>query len=159
MDTENKQEIEYHWAIKAFQHSMVYSKLVTGIKSSKIKLTAIDEELYHAFRRVFPSLNIQLINEDEFTSQKSVWRDLIDEFKDRVKDYNYGTLLRLDCQQLYSETNSFFATRIQFLFVEIARLREGLNDGLFGLKLEEEEEEEDQIQLKELETQIIEHLK
>lgn len=44
-----------------------------------------------------------------------------------VEDFNYGTLLRLDCSQGYTEENTIFAPRIQFFAIEIARNREGHN--------------------------------
>lgn len=77
-----------------------------------------------------------------------------------MEDFNYGTLLRLDCEKDYSEDNTIFgelgmsqwtkrrlsgqkvnimflvisATRVQFFAVEIARNREGHNDTVFTSK-------------------------
>ena len=36
------------------------------------------------------------------------WRELIERFKDKVEDYNYGSLLRLDSSQGYTQENSTF---------------------------------------------------
>ena len=36
------------------------------------------------------------------------WRAFIEQFKDKVEDYNYGTLLRLDCNKGYTQENSTF---------------------------------------------------
>ena len=50
--------------------------------------------------------------------------------KEVVEDFNFATLLRLDCTGDYSEANTILVTRAQFVAIEIARNREGLNDGL-----------------------------
>ncbi|KAG7231967.1 hypothetical protein INR49_010050 [Caranx melampygus] len=51
-----------------------------------------------------------------------------------VEDFNYGTLLRLDCEKDYTEENTIFATRVQFFAIEIARNREGFNDAVYKAK-------------------------
>ncbi|NXR88964.1 PBDC1 protein, partial [Hypocryptadius cinnamomeus] len=56
------------------------------------------------------------------------WRPFCLAFEGVVEDFNFGTLLRLDARGKYSEENTIFATRIQFLAIEIARNREGCND-------------------------------
>ncbi|NXB77552.1 PBDC1 protein, partial [Donacobius atricapilla] len=60
------------------------------------------------------------------------WRPFCLRFEGLVEDFNFGTLLRLDSRREYSEENTIFATRIQFLAVEIARNREGCNDRVYG---------------------------
>lgn len=58
-----------------------------------------------------------------------------------VEDFNYGTLLRLNCSQGYTEENTIFAPRIQFFAIEIARNREGYNKAVYtGIKDKEEKE-------------------
>lgn len=75
---------------------------------------------------------------------KVKWRMFCERFKDIIEDYNFGTLLRTDCAGEYSENNSMLVPRIQFLAIELARNREGLNDGLRdkykGQKTAKEEE-------------------
>ena len=34
-------------------------------------------------------------------------------YEKKVKDYNFGSLIRTDARQEYSETNTIFVTRIQ----------------------------------------------
>jgi len=58
-----------------------------------------------------------------------------------VEDFNYGTLLRLDCSQGYTEENTIFAPRIQFFAIEIARNREGYNKAVYTSVHDEEEKE------------------
>ena len=48
-------------------------------------------------------------------------------FEYHVEDYNFGTLLRLDCKDGYSEANTTLVPRVQFLAIEVARNRQGLN--------------------------------
>lgn len=92
-----------------------------------------------------------------------IWRPFCNQFEGLVEDFNYGTLLRLDCEKDYTEENTIFgmpashggkyscktlqkcltsfflsfllsATRAQFFAIEIARNREGYNDSLFMSK-------------------------
>lgn len=58
------------------------------------------------------------------------WRPFSEQFKELVEDYNIGTLLRADCEGDYSEENSILTTRIQFYAIELARNKEGFNDGI-----------------------------
>jgi hypothetical protein len=50
--------------------------------------------------------------------------------KSAVKDFNFGTLLRLRASGDYEPENTVVVSRIQFLAIEIARNREGANDAL-----------------------------
>lgn len=61
---------------------------------------------------------------------KSKWRPFCEQFKDIVEDFSMGTLLRSDCIEEYTEKNSILSTRIQFYAIELARNREGHNDGI-----------------------------
>ena len=62
---------------------------------------------------------------------KEKWRNWCEQYKERVQDYNFGTLLRLDPAEDYTEKNSCFALRVQFLAIEIARNKEGKNQKIF----------------------------
>lgn len=91
------------------------------------------------------------------------WRPFCNKFEGTVEDFNYGTLLRLDCEKDYTEENTIFgeititvlnitmlyfvalklnhfsiictaATRIQFFAIEIARNREGYNTAVYKSK-------------------------
>ena len=59
------------------------------------------------------------------------WRDWCETFK-HVEDYSFATLLRLDAAGDYSEENSIIVTKVQFYAIELARNREGHNDGVRG---------------------------
>jgi len=56
------------------------------------------------------------------------WRNFIQSYQQKVQDYNFGSLLRASSRGEYDEENTIFVTRIQFLAIEIARNRLGLND-------------------------------
>ena len=95
-----------------------------------IKLTPIDDEIYTAFRKEFPDLDIENIREmEDFKSEaaKAKWRPFINSFENRVQDFNFGTMLRNRPREDYGPDNAFFVTRFQFFCVEIARNREGYN--------------------------------
>lgn len=49
----------------------------------------------------------QLLKES-FVPTRQRWRPFCNQFEGLVEDFNYGTLLRLDCQKGYSEENSIF---------------------------------------------------
>lgn len=57
-----------------------------------------------------------------------MWRPFCEQFKDEVEEYSFGTLLRLDCTDEFSQENTTLVPRIQFYAIEIARNREGSND-------------------------------
>lgn len=64
------------------------------------------------------------------TKGKDKWRPFCEKFKEIVEDYSFGTLLRADATKDYSEENTILVIRIQFYAIELARNREGVNDGL-----------------------------
>jgi len=68
-----------------------------------------------------------IINHHQLLHQK--WRPFCDSFK-HVEDFSFATLLRLDSTGDYSEANSIIVTKIQFYAIEVARNREGCNDGV-----------------------------
>ncbi|KAH7825469.1 putative protein PBDC1 [Monocercomonoides exilis] len=128
----NDVRIEQEWAVQAVKYSEVYMKLLKAIEPEKLKLSPIDDEIYRRFREVFPSLNVEHLDEDEMKSKagKEKWRPLLMEFKGRVKDWDLGTLLRIDSKKDMSEENSTIAPRIQFLCIELARNKEGFNKAI-----------------------------
>ncbi|KAH0623009.1 hypothetical protein JD844_030894 [Phrynosoma platyrhinos] len=86
------------------------------------------------FRKVFKDLRIDLLDQEDLKSEpaKEKWRPFCLQFDGVVEDFNYGTLLRLDCRKEYTEENTIFATRIQFFAIEIARNREGYNSVVYN---------------------------
>ncbi|TPX41679.1 hypothetical protein SeMB42_g05468 [Synchytrium endobioticum] len=126
----NHPDIEKQWAVKAMHQAETYFKLLTAVDPLKLKLTRVDDELYADFRSNFPDLDMHKLNVDsDFKSEKAKakWRDFIIKYEKKVNDYNFGTLLRINADEEYTEENTFFVTRLQFYAVEIARNREGFN--------------------------------
>uniref|UniRef100_A0A183ASV3 Polysacc_synt_4 domain-containing protein n=1 Tax=Echinostoma caproni TaxID=27848 RepID=A0A183ASV3_9TREM len=65
------------------------------------------------------------------------WRDFCNKFEDKVDDFNFATLFRLDASKGYNEDNTCIVPRIQFLALEIARNRQGVNKSELLRKLQE----------------------
>jgi hypothetical protein len=151
----NDPTIEGLWAIKAVDHMQIYFNLISSIPPKLLKLTPKDDLIYEEFRKQFPDLGVQKVDTNclKTDEAKAKWRPFCNHFEGQVEDFNYATMLRLDCGQDYSEENSIVVPRVQFLAIEIARNREGFNDAIrekFGKKkpLEEEpiQEKSDQIE-------------
>ncbi|XP_059478546.1 protein PBDC1 [Neocloeon triangulifer] len=124
----NDPSIETMWAIKAFEHAEVYFNLLCSVDTKHLRLTPFDDEIYKMFREEFPDLKVNHLTEDVLKNNnaKEIWRNFCAKFQ-WFEDFSYGTLLRLDCSDDYSEENSILVTRIQFLAIELARNREGNN--------------------------------
>ncbi|KAJ2365649.1 hypothetical protein IW150_006157 [Coemansia sp. RSA 2607] len=131
-ETGNMAEMEMQWAVKAMHHAETYMKLLKTVGGNNFKLTAIDDELYADFKKNFPDLNIEKLDESEFKTEvsKAKWRDFINKYENRVTDFNFGSLVRIDCKGDYTEDNTMFVMRTQFYCIEIARNKEGLNDSI-----------------------------
>ncbi|XP_065649309.1 protein PBDC1 isoform X2 [Hydra vulgaris] len=125
----NDSSVELLWAMKAHKHAEVYMKLLKAVDSSKVKLTKYDDLIYRMFKKDFSDINVEQLDEDMFKSKtaKEKWRPFCEDFKGKIESYNFGTLIRKNVHEDYSEDNSFLTTRIQFLAVEIVRNRHGLN--------------------------------
>ncbi|XP_021352283.1 protein PBDC1-like [Mizuhopecten yessoensis] len=125
----NDASLEMQWAMKAYHHAETYFNLLCSVDSSLLKLTNKDDEIYKNFRQAFPNMAIDVLKEDELktTDAKSTWRPFVQSYEGEVEDYNFGTLVRKDCTGDISDDNTVLVLRIQFLAIEIARNREGLN--------------------------------
>ncbi|XP_035297529.1 protein PBDC1-like [Cricetulus griseus] len=118
----NVPDIEMAWAMRAMQHAEVYYKLISSIDPQFLKLTKVDDQIYSEFRGNLEKLRVDALDPEELKSEsaKEKWRPFCLKFEGIVEDYNYGTLLRLDCSHGYTEENTIFAPRIQFFAIEIA---------------------------------------
>ncbi|KAI0827468.1 DUF757-domain-containing protein [Trametes gibbosa] len=139
-NAQNLVEIEKQFAVKA-----TYWNLLEKVSPRDLKLTKIDDEIFEHALKAFPELveddnaKLTVIDEEWMKSEsgKTRWRDFIQQYEKKVKDYNFGSLIRTDARQEYSETNTIFVTRIQFYVYEIARNRLGLNDRAHEIAKEE----------------------
>ncbi|KAF9199435.1 hypothetical protein BGZ49_010459, partial [Haplosporangium sp. Z 27] len=112
-ELEQLQEIEKQWAVKAMHHAETYFKLLEAIDGSKLKLTKIDDEIYEDFINTFgKDFKIDVLDEaKDFKSpeMKEKWRNFINRYEGgKVTDYNFGSLLRLDASEEYTEKNTIF---------------------------------------------------
>eukprot|EP00727_Mastigamoeba_balamuthi_P012870 m51a1_g8205 hypothetical protein (225) ;mRNA; r:48980-50028 len=134
----NSPDVEAAWAVKAFefaeQHMQWLASVPRNADPRNIRMTGNDDEIIKAFEVMFPGFGVASIKEDDLKSPeaKNKWRPFCMHFEKTVEDYNYGTMLRLDATKDYSEDNCTFAPRVQFLAIEIARLRAGLNKSVMG---------------------------
>lgn len=105
----------------------IYFNILLSVKARELKLTAKDDLIYDTFKADFPNFKIDQIEENTLKSNESKikWREFCNKFENEIEDFNYATMLRLDCTDDYSEANTILVTRIQFLAIEIARNREG----------------------------------
>jgi hypothetical protein len=87
------------------------------------------------YLQVFPDLRVDVLDYDAMKTDaaKSEWRDFFQPYEQRVHQFNFATLLRVNCsdEEGYWEKNTIIVPRIQFLAVEIARNREGHNKKLY----------------------------
>ncbi|KAK9893981.1 DUF757-domain-containing protein [Cystobasidium minutum MCA 4210] len=133
----NNEEIEKQFAVACMDHAEAYWKLLTSIKPGSLKLTPHDDKLSADFLHHFPEFDdnarLSKVTDDDLktAAAKHKWRTFMKEWEKDVEDYNFGTLLRSDCTDEYTESNSIFVLRIQFLVFEILRNRRGLNDAVY----------------------------
>uniref|UniRef100_A0A8C6J407 Polysaccharide biosynthesis domain-containing protein n=1 Tax=Melopsittacus undulatus TaxID=13146 RepID=A0A8C6J407_MELUD len=140
----NDPRVELAWAIKAHQHAEIYFNLISSVDPKFLNLTKVDDQIYSEFRATFRDLRVEVLDPEELKSEpaKEKWRPFCLRFQGLVEDFNYGTLLRLDCRGGYTDDNSIFATRIQFFAIEIARNREGWNSAVYSRAREPAAQEE-----------------
>ncbi|XP_030387220.1 protein PBDC1 [Scaptodrosophila lebanonensis] len=125
----NDSLVEEMWAAKALEHAEVHFNLLTSVHPSTLRLTPYDDQIYTTFRQDFPDLNVGFLSDEILKSatEKLKWRQFAEKFN-KMEDYSYGTLMRADASKEFSPDNSIFVFRVQFLAIEIARNREGLNN-------------------------------
>nr|CDS32560.1 protein of unknown function DUF757 [Hymenolepis microstoma] len=127
----NEESVEVSWAIAAYDHAEVYYDILSAVPDARIlRLSPFDDKIYAAFCKAFPDFDVDRFTEDDIKSneKKELWREFCNSFDGVVDDFNRGTLLRLDSSQEYSENNTCIVPRIQYLAIEIARNRRGINN-------------------------------
>ncbi|KAH9928010.1 DUF757-domain-containing protein [Epithele typhae] len=150
-NAQNLVEIEKQFAVKAVEHAQTYWNLLEKVPPRELKLSKIDDEIFEDTLATFPELaenehaKITKLDEDWLKSEtsKKRWREFIARYEKKVKDFNFGSLIRTDAREEYSETNTIFVTRIQFYVFEIARNRLGLNDRAHEIAKEEAAKEKE----------------
>ncbi|KAJ1847932.1 hypothetical protein LPJ70_001286, partial [Coemansia sp. RSA 2708] len=84
-ETGNMAEMEMQWAVKAMHHAETYMKLLKSVGPTKFRLCPIQDELYDDFRKNFPNLKIDKLDEEDFKSEtsKAKWREFINKYEHR----------------------------------------------------------------------------
>ncbi|KAJ8098841.1 putative polysaccharide biosynthesis protein [Lipomyces tetrasporus] len=137
-NADNLEDIEKQFAVKAVMQAQTYWNLLEKVKGSTLRLTRLDDEIYEHFIKDFPEYDsadaVAEINEDDMKSPKGKdrWRKFMNTYEKTVHDFNFGTLLRTGSKDEYEEKTTIFVPRMQFLAVEIARNKHGLNDWIYG---------------------------
>ncbi|KAH9388031.1 Protein pbdc1 [Tyrophagus putrescentiae] len=129
----NDATVEVAWLSTAVRHMEAYYRLISSLKEpASLRLTPNDDLIYGAFREAFPELNVERLTEEAIKSAeaKAKWRQFCNEMEDKVADFNFATMMRLNARLGYSEENSIVVPRAQFVAIEIARNRLGFNDNL-----------------------------
>ncbi|EIE89950.1 hypothetical protein G6F46_003891 [Rhizopus delemar] len=131
-ELEQLEDIEKQWAVKAMHHAETYFKLISAIDPRQLRLTNIDDEILKDFEETFPEIDVVHLDEEQFKSPagKEKWRNFVNKYEKRVNEFNFGSLIRIDCREDYTEQNTMFGVRMQFYAIEIARNKKGLNDSL-----------------------------
>ncbi|PCH36869.1 DUF757-domain-containing protein [Wolfiporia cocos MD-104 SS10] len=148
-NAQNLVEIEKQFAVKAVEHAQTYWNLLEKVEPRNLRLTKFDDEIFEHTMSEFPELSeneyakLTVLDEEWMKSAegKERWRKFIQTYEKKVKDYNFGSLIRTDARDEYGERNTIFVTRIQFYAFEIARNRLGLNDAAHALAKAEAEKE------------------
>ncbi|KAF9001656.1 DUF757-domain-containing protein [Hymenopellis radicata] len=145
-NAQNLVEIEKQFAVKAVEQAQTYWNLLSLVPPRTLKLTAYDDEIYAHVQDAFPEIKTEgwgKLDEDWMKTEdgKKRWRDFCIKYENKIKDYNFGSLIRTDAAGEYGERNTIFVTRIQFYAIEIARNRLGLNDGAHEIAKKEKAEE------------------
>ena len=94
---------------KVFTHSF-------SLAARHLSLHRVDDEIFEHLGTAFPELMVEpydkiaKIDEEAMKSKdgKKRWREFIETYKDKVKDYNFGSLIRTDSKSEYSEDNTIF---------------------------------------------------
>ncbi|GAA5999990.1 ribosome-associated Tef1p biogenesis chaperone CHP1 [Rhodotorula paludigena] len=149
---ENDEGIEMQFAVMCMEQAEAYFGLITKVRPSTLKrLTQWDDEIMEAFEKHFPDYSssddkLRVLDEDEMKSAqgKKRWRDFMMPFEcvfsalsrragitKKIDEFNFGTLIRTNCEDDYTQENSMFGYRLQFYAIEIARNRRGLNDKIW----------------------------
>ncbi|KZT11818.1 DUF757-domain-containing protein [Laetiporus sulphureus 93-53] len=148
-NAQNLVEIEKQFAVKAVEHAQTYWNLLEKVPPKELRLTKLDDEIFEHTMKDFPELAednyAKLVKLDEEWMKspegKERWRQFIQQYEKKVKDYNFGSLIRTDAREEYGEKSTIFVTRIQFYAIEIARNRLGLNNTAHELAKAEAEKE------------------
>ncbi|EWC44667.1 hypothetical protein DRE_06563 [Drechslerella stenobrocha 248] len=131
---ENLDDIEKQFAVKTVMYMQTHWSLLENRRGSELTLTRMDDEVFENFKQTFPELDVsQKIDEDVMKSKagKEKWRNFVNQYEKTIKDFNFGTMLRISPKDEYDQDTTILAVRMQFYAIEIARNKLGLNDWIY----------------------------
>jgi hypothetical protein len=102
-----------------------YWNILEKVKGSSLRLTKFDDEIYAHFQKDFPEIDVSgTLDQDALKSKegKERWRKFMNEYENKVDDYNFGTMLRDSPKAEYGPDTTMMSVRMQFYAIEIARL-------------------------------------
>ncbi|XP_003383281.1 PREDICTED: protein PBDC1-like [Amphimedon queenslandica] len=125
----NNPMIEQLWAIKAIKYAETHMRLLKAADAKSLSLTKYDDEMYQKLQEDFSDIDVKCLDPDSIKSAeaKERWRPFCNSYEEMIQDFNFGTLLRIDPSKDYSEDNTILVPRAQFIAIEVARNRLGLN--------------------------------
>ncbi|CAO3692637.1 unnamed protein product [Rhizopus microsporus] len=99
-------------------HAETYFKLISTVDPRQLRLTSIDDEILQDFETTFPEIKSVHLDEEHFKTPaaKEKWRNFMNKYEKRVKEFNFGSLIRIDCREDYTEQNTMFGVRMQVCF-------------------------------------------
>lgn len=134
LEVENSGEIEMNGIMHAVEYmSDHWNMLVSSNDADALVLTADraeDDRLYREFRAAFGAMDV-LRTESRMLKDprtQETWRAFMMAQDGRMEEFNMISLLRIDATLGYDDENTLLVPRVQFLAIEIARNREGVND-------------------------------
>jgi len=93
-----------------------YWSILERLPGSKLRLTKYDDSILEHFSKDFPDFDLKAtIDEDDMKSKegKEKWRNFINEYENKVEDFNFGTMLRANPATEYGEKETIFG-RLRF---------------------------------------------
>ncbi|KIY47312.1 DUF757-domain-containing protein [Fistulina hepatica ATCC 64428] len=152
-NAQNLAEVSYsirRFAVKAVEHAQTYWKLMEVIPPREMKFTQYDDEIFEHLMKDFPEYaeppyeKLAKLDEDWMKTKdsKDRWRKFVQAYEKKIKDYNFGCLIRTNAHEEYTERNTIFIVRTQFYAIEIARNRLGLNDHIHEVAKAEKAKED-----------------
>lgn len=109
----------------AVHHLETYWAILEKVKASTLRLTKIDDEIYEHLCKDFPEFDpAEPINEDKMKSAegKKRWRDFMMVYEKKVDDYSFGTILRKDPKEEYTQDGTIFGKCAEVVGPWFARL-------------------------------------
>jgi hypothetical protein len=134
LEVENSGEIEMNGIMYAVDYMSDHWRMLTSTSdASELVLTedrAEDDRLYREFRAAFGAMDVHRTASDMLQDPRTqeTWRTFMMAQDGRLKEFNMISLLRIDAALGYDDANTLLVPRVQFLAIEIARNREGVND-------------------------------